>query len=687
VTYRWASERGRVFVSTCAAVIAIALCSAGAATAQTSAPVSAIPPAAGDTASVELAVDVSITVRADRGAEEINVRRLKVLGEAAVQSAGQYSQTFIEGMESLDIVESYTLKTSGQKIPVEPANIITRDAASGSLLHLRDLKVRTVVYSDVAVGDSVVTVTRRNRTTGIFQGEYLNQFLFPREIPYAPSTIRIAAPTSLGLKVAVYGDGLEDKVVVDGDITRHDIHYQPPPRRHGEAGASSSMDHDPRVLVSTFSSYEEQARSYWVQTRERTQVTPEIQALADTITSGIADKRAQAEAIDRWVKRNIRYVAIYLGSGRVIPYPAATVLKHKFGDCKDHATLMTALLTAKDIASEHVLISSGTAYSLPEPPTMGYINHVIVYLPEFDLYDDPTAGYAAFGVLGVGTYDKPVVRVSDAGARRARTPAMKAADHTSINRTRIMIAADGTVTGATEQIATGVFATSARQVAASIQNIGLESAVEKKLRALGTPGTGRFEIGPLSQLDDTYVIKSRFTYNAHLRIRARMMWPIPRGTPIQARPGEYLFGKRFAGRQLPFVCRAGRQIEEIELILADGLPLPRRLKGRVIDTRLFSYASHYTYDRNIIKVRREFESRVPGQVCAPEIEAEIAADLKIVHGSINTRLYFPTAPVAPPAAKTDMPPNKTGAGTRALDQAKLTSPAVAPPTPARARSD
>ena len=50
------------------------------------------------------------------------------------------------------------------------------------------------------------------------------------------------------------------------------------------------------------------------------------------------------------------------------------------------------------ILGESVLINLGPAYSLPEPPTLAVLNHVIVYLPEFDLYDDPTANIAAFGM-------------------------------------------------------------------------------------------------------------------------------------------------------------------------------------------------------------------------------------------------------------------------------------------------
>src|SRR5262249_14420909 len=145
-------------------------------------------------------------------------------------------------------------------------------------------------------------------------------------------------------------------------------------------------------------SYEDLGRAYAAAAAAKVVVTPEITALAEEITKGVSDRRQQAMAIDAWMKRNIRYVAVYLGVGRVVPNDTATVLRHKFGDCKDKVTLMSALLAAKGIASEPVLINLGPAYTLPEPPTLVALNHVILYLPDFDLYDDPTVAPAAFGV-------------------------------------------------------------------------------------------------------------------------------------------------------------------------------------------------------------------------------------------------------------------------------------------------
>ena len=40
-----------------------------------------------------------------------------------------------------------------------------------------------------------------------------------------------------------------------------------------------------------------------------------------------------------------------------------------------------------------------------------------------------------------------------------------------------------------------------------------------------------------------------------------------------------------------------------------------------------------------MKINREFVSRVPGQVCSPEVEAEIARPLKQVRADLTTRQF------------------------------------------------
>src|SRR5262249_40981168 len=72
-----------------------------------------------------------IIVKPDRTATEIFTRRVKILAPSALQAAGQQQIFYVEGMETLDTLEAFTEKADGRRIDVDPANIITRDAASG----------------------------------------------------------------------------------------------------------------------------------------------------------------------------------------------------------------------------------------------------------------------------------------------------------------------------------------------------------------------------------------------------------------------------------------------------------------------------------------------------------------------------------------------------------------------------
>jgi len=647
------AARYRYVLPIMAVTTAFGLLGATSGWAQAPAPAPTAQAAQRDAASLLMSEDTVITLRPDRTAQIIETRRIRILGSGAIQSEGQQSVRYIEGMQTLEI-EAYTEKPDGTRIAVDPASILTRDAATGlAAVYERDLKVRTVFFRDVAVGDTLVLTARREELRAMFAGHFDRTLLFPLNVPYADSTALIIAPKSLPLNVSVLGEQLDHQVVSTATTTRHFITYHPRRRTMPEAGSTSMLDRDPRVIVTTFDSYEQLGRSYWDAMGTKVKPNTEIRKLADQITNGIDDKRAQAEAIDRWIKRNIRYVGVYLGTARVVANDPATVLMNRYGDCKDHATLMTALLTAKGIASEQVLINAADAYTLPEAVTPDYFNHVMIYLPELGLYDDPTASLAAFGVLPRLSYDKPVLHMSKDGAHLSHTPAMRPADHVTTNRTRVAISATGAITGETSDTATGANAAELRAAAIKFESIGLETAAERILQFYNNAGKGRYDIGSPADGAPEYVMGGKFTINAAANFAPNAYVAIPRGMAVLARPGEALFGTRLANRQFPFICSAGRQIEDIEVTFADGLPLPAPLKGIKVDNPQFTYMSDYRLEARTLKIRREFESRVAGQVCAPETEAAITAPLKTVQADLFTAMRIPAPPPAKPEAKVE----------------------------------
>ena len=95
------------------------------------------------------------------------------------------------------------------------------------------------------------------------------------------------------------------EVTEDGESRRHLFTYRPPGWAPEEPGAVSIWDRAPQLVITTFKDMTEVGASYWSSMKDGDVVAPEIQTLADEITKGIEDKRAQAAAIDLWVKKNI----------------------------------------------------------------------------------------------------------------------------------------------------------------------------------------------------------------------------------------------------------------------------------------------------------------------------------------------------------------------------------------------
>jgi hypothetical protein len=583
-----------------------------------------------------------LTVGADHVATDVYTRKIKVLTQGAIASVSEQQMTFIEGIESLDTLEAYTAKADGRRIPVPAQNILTQDAASDLPgTYFRDEKQRTVIFSDVGVGDTLVMTNKRVTTWGKALNDFTERFVFARSAAFTSVNVTVEAPASLGLQVKATGNSTVNVTEDQAGIRRHTISITPEPYAPDESGAVSELDRDPVVLVSTYKSYEEIGASYGRNALPKARVTPEIAALADEITAGTTDRRAQAIAIDAWMKKNVRYVGVYLSFDRIIPNDAATVLKNRFGDCKDKATLMVALLAAKGIAAEQVLVDLSRGYTLPEPPVTAAFNHVIVYLPEFDLYDDPTANLAAFGVMSFETYDKPVVRVSADGAKLAHTPAMKPDDHTSYAKTTLKIAADGTVTGETEESNTGALASALRSDGAYVQSLGSAVAARRLLQRGLTPGTGQFDLSNSAGTADPVVIKGSFALAQRFKVPGvDENAVIPDGMLFNASPGNLLLGPRFSGRKSAFVCFAGRQTEDIEMTFALPFPLPLPPRAVAIDNPAFTYRSTATIDGRTLKIHRQLVSHVERQVCPPELEATIAADLETVRDNVSNRLTF-----------------------------------------------
>jgi transglutaminase-like putative cysteine protease len=120
----------------------------------------------------------------------------------------------------------------------------------------------------------------------------------------------------------------------------------------------------------------------------RTDTSEAIKQEVRTLTSAKASLLPKMQAIAWFVQHDIRYVAISLGIGGFQPHAASDVFTHRYGDCKDKATLMRAMLREIGVDSYHVVISTERGSVSSDTPAHNAFNHVIlaIKLPE-DLKD------------------------------------------------------------------------------------------------------------------------------------------------------------------------------------------------------------------------------------------------------------------------------------------------------------
>ncbi len=588
----------------------------------------------------------SLHIAADGTWQERQSWDVRADTDAAARVAANQSFGFSSGLERTTLLEAYTRKPDGTVLAVAPDAVLDRTLAAGGddFPSFSDWRVRTIIFPDVEAGDTVHYVLLLRSRRPLFPGAYEATLTGGPQANVTAADIAISLPAAMHLAVAT-GGLTEDPPVREGDLVRRHWHL---------ATAADGPEGEVRLQVSTFASYAALGDAFAARALPAAAPSEAIRGLAGRLTAGLASRRAQVARLYAYVAGRIRYVGIQYGTGRVVPDDAAAIARRGYGDCKDHVALLQALLAAKGIFSEPALVSTKARFAMPEPPTLALLDHVLLFVPEFDRYLDPTSPYAASGTLPFEDYDKPVVLAGAGGARLARTPPLLPGTVATETRTEARIAADGSVIGGTVTTASGPAAVMLRQVAAGIEEDGGESTADDDLRRLGTPGRGDFTFAPPR---DSEGVASGYTLRAEFRLPSATAdtgggrFPVPAGLPVLVRGGAFLVSERPVrdGRHL---CYAGREVEAIHLQLPPGaavgdLPRDVRAAGGAAE-----YRADYSAAAGAITVRREFVLATLHPLCTDAEYDAIRPVLRAMRRDLDAQLSLRQAPAiaaAPPA--------------------------------------
>jgi len=577
---------------------------------------------------------VEIEVAADGTYIETQEMAARVLDARGIETLHERKLAYTQSFEAVQVAAAYTLKADGKRINVPPGSYLSGFGQS-SQAGFQDLHIVSIFFPNLEVGDSVVLVTVHRQLVPWFTGQFDMRADFSRAIAAHDVHYAVTAPDSLPLKIDAVGmqGGDEER---SGGKKRWVWTYANDIPVSFEDDAVSETDFGPHVRLTTFADYAAVAAAYRERIRGHSDVTPEITTLAEQLTAGIADKRAQANKLYDWVSTHIAYVGIVLGAGGFTPHDAKDVLANRFGDCKDHVEILEALLKAKGIESMPVLIEAGThSYKFPGAASPHDFDHVITYLPAFDLYLDSTAQLAPFGVLPYEDVGKPVLNVTTGAV--ARTPVATSANSIVNTTSEITVDADGNAQGHSKTTASGAYGVVIRSMMQSVAS-GKEGDFFRNVLGPGADGT--LERGDPQALAEPYV------WSATYSVPNALTFPGPGALPPSLVLKPFYFtalvgGNLPATRNSDYLCHSFEAVENTKVNFPAGTRLIAIPDSQSLKTDGISLQIDYDRtDPHAITFGATLKVDHPEAVCTPDYYARVHGSLVKMTNALHQEIIY-----------------------------------------------
>jgi hypothetical protein len=211
--------------------------------------------------------------------------------------------------------------------------------------------------------------------------------------------------------------------------------------------------------VSTYQNWEQVGRYYWGLVREQLVPNEDLKRAVDVALKGVDrnDTAKVVAALYGYVVTNTRYVALEFGIHGYKPYRVDRILARKFGDCKDKASLIYAMLKVANVDARLVLLRMRHLGTLsPEVASLAAFNHAIAYVPKLDLYLDGTAEFHGSRELASADRVANVLIIEpDAPSRFLTTPEAQPEDNTTALSLDVTLKPDGSASAKGTLVAKG----------------------------------------------------------------------------------------------------------------------------------------------------------------------------------------------------------------------------------------
>ena len=381
------------------------------------------PPA--DNSNVIVLSDITLDRMAENGLSTTRSQQLfYIANDRGARDYRTRTVQYSHDTQQLQIVAARVHKADGQVVDAEDAGENT--VADTSISMYYDTRSRVLRFPTLAKGDVLELDYRISPASSVNPyGDYFGSMaVFQSGLPEKVRRYVLIAPGNRRLNISEEHMNTKRVVKKIGAETVYSWEMRNVPPLPSESHGPSLTDIAPYVNVSTFGSWQQLGHWYANLIAPQFALDADLQDALVKIIAGKSTEQEKIHAIHEFVLRNTHYVAQEFGIYSYKPYPVSQIYARRFGDCKDKASLMIALLRAAGIDSDIALVRTRKLGDVGANATsIAVFNHAIVYIPKYDLWLDGTAEYAGSRELPIDDQGAMALTVSiDGDAQLRRIP-------------------------------------------------------------------------------------------------------------------------------------------------------------------------------------------------------------------------------------------------------------------------
>ncbi len=422
-----------------------------------------MPPQAESGESAEYLLDQTVHKVFENGlSSQFRQQILRVLDPTGADSFRTFGVRYYPGRQEVTVLRARILRPDGS---VNERHLENDRSGSRSYKLYHDYSIRLVTFPDLKPGDvaevqyRVDDIASENLFADYFGAIQLFQdYTVARERRFV-----VLMPEGRELYANRPALCPEPEITQTAHGRRYAWRATDIPKLRREPKSPPLVEIADYIHVSTFKDWNAMGAWYWGLIREQFAVKEALKAKVRELIDGVDDPLQRLIRIHRWVVTKTRYVGLEFGVHSFKPYPVNQIFDRKFGDCKDKATLLVAMLKEAGIRARMAIIRTSNVGALQEyPPSLAMFNHAIAYLPEYDLYLDGTAEFSGSGELPYQDRRGQVMLVGPEGTEFTRVPAADPKGNVYREDARVRFDKDGAAEVVSEVRVTGSLASNFR---------------------------------------------------------------------------------------------------------------------------------------------------------------------------------------------------------------------------------